>query len=79
VTHYFGRINVAALTIAKSLYVGDTVHILGHTTDLRQKILSMQIEHESVEEAHPGQDVAFKVDRRVRPGDKVFKIAEEGE
>lgn len=77
VTHYFGKINVAAITLIDKLQVGDTIHILGHTTDLRQKIKSMEINHEAVEEAAPGQDVAFKVSRRVRPGDRVFKITEE--
>jgi putative protease len=77
VTHYFSQISVAALVLTGTLRIGDTVHILGHTTDLKQKIVSMQIEHEPVDEAGPGQDVAFKVDRRVRSGDKVFKIVEE--
>ena len=76
VTHYFGKINVAALSITETLNVGDTVHILGHTTDIKQKIDSMQIEHESVDQAEPGQDLAVKVDRRVRAGDKVFKIGQ---
>jgi putative protease len=75
VTHYFGRISVAALALTDTISTGDTVHILGHTTDLKQKISSMQIEHDPVDEAGPGQDVALKVDRKVRRGDKVYKIA----
>jgi putative protease len=79
VTHFYSRVSVAVLVLTDKLSVGDTVHILGRTTDLRQKIHSLQIEHESVEEAGPGQDVALKVDRRVRTGDTVYKIAETDE
>ena len=79
VTHFYSHVSVAVLLLTDQLRVSHTVHILGHTTDLRQKVNSLQIEHDSVEEAGPGQDVALKVDRRVRPGDTVYKIAEAGE
>ena len=79
VTHFYSQISVAVLVLTDKLSVGDTVHILGHTTDVRQKVHSLQIEHDSVEEAGPGQDVALKVDRRVRRGDTVYKIAEADE
>ena len=45
VTHYYKKINVAVLIIEDELKVGDTIHILGHTTDFAQKVISMQIEH----------------------------------
>ena len=76
VTHFYNRISVAVLDLAETIRLGDEVHILGHTTDFRQQITSLQIEHQSVEEAGPGQDVAMLVEERVRNGDKVFKIAE---
>jgi hypothetical protein len=33
----------------------------------------MQIEHEQVNEAKPGDDIGLKVIERVRKGDEVFK------
>ncbi len=77
VTHFFDKIGVAVLALTDTLRVGDTVHILGHSTDFHQKITSLQIEHQAVEEAGPGQDVATKVSQRVRPRDAVFKITGE--
>lgn len=53
------------------------MHILGHSTDFRQQVTSLQIEHQPVSEAGPGQDVAMQVERRVRPRDKVFKLTGE--
>lgn len=77
ITHYFNQINVAVIYLRDAIQLGDTVHILGRTTDFRQEVTSMQIEHEAIEEAGPGQEIAIKVARRVRRGDKVFKLTSE--
>ncbi|MFO7689120.1 MAG: hypothetical protein R6W83_00960 [Cryobacterium sp.] len=77
VTHYYGRLGVAVLDLTDSIHLGDVVHIFGGTTDLRQVVRSLQIEHQAVEEVGPGQEVALKVDRRVRPRDRVFRLDEE--
>lgn len=75
VQHYFDNVSVAALKIEKGgLKVGDTIHIKGHTTDFTQKIVSMQIEHDKVEEVKKGDDVGIKVKDRVREHDDVFKV-----
>ncbi len=77
IEHYFGHIGVAAIKIKKgSLKVNDTVRIKGHTTDFTQQIDSMQIEHESVQEAKKGADIGIKVKEKVRVGDVVFKVVE---
>ena len=77
VTHYFGNISVAVIVLSDIMQVGDTVHFLGRSTDFRQTVTSLQIEHEGVHEVGAGQEVAMKVIRRVRPRDKVFKLTEE--
>lgn len=77
VTHYFNKIGVAVLDLGADLKLGDWVHFLGHSTDFEQRVNSMQIEHENIEAAEAGDDVAVKVIDRVRPGDGVFRVAEE--
>ena len=77
ITHYFDHLNVAALTLTEPLRVGDTIHILGHSTDFQQKVTSLQIEHKSVDEAKPGDDVGMKVIQKVHAHDKVFKLTNE--
>jgi hypothetical protein len=77
VTHFYNRIGVAVLDLTESLQVGDQVHFLGRSTDFHQKVESMQIEHEVISEAGAGQEVAVKVERRVRRHDKVFMITDE--
>ena len=76
VSKYFGQISVAAIEItAGKISVGDTIHIKGHTTDTNEKIKSLQIEHNDVENAKKGDSIGIKVTEKVRRKDKVFKIS----
>jgi translation elongation factor EF-1alpha len=73
VTHYFGHLSVAAVSLTEPLAVGDRIHIRGHTTDLVQDVGSMEVDHASVEQAGPGDDVALKVDDHVREHDQIYR------
>ena len=75
VTHFFSKINVAIIELKAVLSVGDTIAIKGPTTDFEQRIESMQIEHENVQRAEPGQSIGLKVMQRVRETDMVYKKA----
>jgi translation elongation factor EF-1alpha len=75
VLDYFAKIGVLAFRVEEEgLKVGDTIHIKGHTTDLTEKVASMQIDLNPVEEAKVGDDVGIKVKDRVRKGDAVYKV-----
>ncbi|MBU4176099.1 MAG: translation elongation factor-like protein [Actinobacteria bacterium] len=76
VSHYFNHINVAALELTGELAVGDTIHIKGHTSDFTEIVDSMQIEHDSVEKAGPGDSVGIKVEERAHEHDIVYKVTE---
>lgn len=80
ITHYFAKIGVGVLEITNGeLKVGDTIHIKGHTTELYQKVQSMQVEHKPVESARAGEEVGLKVEGPVRENDIVYKITGEEE
>ena len=73
VRDYFRKVEVAAIEVAAGgLKVGDILRIKGHTTDLVQRIDSMQVNHQEVVEAGPGDLVGIKVSDRVREQDLVF-------
>ncbi|MBS3095403.1 translation elongation factor-like protein [Candidatus Woesearchaeota archaeon] len=74
VAQYFSKAGVAAIELTGSIKVGDNIHIKGHTTDLTQTVSSMQIDKNVVKEASGGDAVGIKVNDRVRPGDKVYKL-----
>jgi putative protease len=73
VTHYFSHLSVAAVSLSKAMAVGDRIHIVGHTTDHEQTVESMEVEHEKVESAGPGDDVALAVTDHVREHDQIFR------
>jgi putative protease len=74
VIHYFTKIGVGVIELSDELKVGDRISIEGMTTNLQQAVDSMQIEHENVQSAGPGQSIGMKVEQRVRQGDLVYKL-----
>ena len=75
VTHYYGELSVAAVRIESgTLRLGDTIHVVGHTSDFRQRVESMQIEHESASEVGAGQEIGLKVTAHAREHDVVYKV-----
>ena len=77
VTHYFNHLNVAVLKLTDGLKLGDTIHILGHVTDITEKVASMQVNHQPVVSVKPGDDVALRVEEPVREHDVVYRVVEE--
>ena len=75
VTHYYSHLHVAAIEITDdALHVGDTIHIQGHTSDFRQTVDSMELEHERVDVAKPGQNVGIGVTGHAREHDTVYRV-----
>ena len=74
VTHYYDRISVAVLELSGELKVGETIHIHGRLTDFSQRVGSMEIEHQKIETATPGAEIALKVLEPVREGDAIFLV-----
>ncbi len=74
VVHFYSKIGVAIIQLDSELKVGDRIAIVGSTTDIDQIVKSMQVEHQSIEEARPGDLVGLKVKDRVRETDTVFKL-----
>ena len=77
ITHYFPKPEVGVIKLASELRVGDTVRFEGNTTDFEQQVSSLQVEHEQVESAAAGSEVAIKVTSRVRAGDEVYRVSPE--
>lgn len=74
VEDFFGHVGVIALTLEKPLAVGDTIRVKGHTTDIIQKVESIQIEHASVGTAGRKDAIGIRIVDKARKGDAVYKI-----
>jgi len=74
VTHYYGHLSVAAVKLEVALSVGQTIRVIGHTSDFRQRVDSMQIEHASVTEAIGGDEIGLRVTQHAREHDVVYRV-----
>lgn len=76
VVHVFDKIMVAVLRLTKGIRQGDRLHFLGRQTDFEEEITSMQVEHQAVDKAAAGSEVAVKLTQPVRRGDAVYLLKE---
>lgn len=74
VSHYFGHVGVMAVDLTEDVHLGDLLHIKGHSEDFTLIVDSLQIEHEPVLQALPGDSVGIRVAKKVHPGDTVFRV-----
>jgi putative protease len=76
VTHYYNHLHVAGVAITNGdLHKGDTIHVKGNTSDFEQKVESMQIDHEAVEVAKPGDEIGLTVNEYAREHDTVYMVS----
>lgn len=74
---YYARIGVAVLDLADGdLRIGDQIRVHGETTDFTQTVESLEVEHQPLEQAQRGTQVALKVRERVRRRDQVSRLRE---
>jgi hypothetical protein len=77
VTHYFTHLSVASVWLESgTLSVGDMVRISGHTSEFRQRVESIQVEHQDATEVTAGQEFGLKVNEHAREHDVVYKVIE---
>jgi translation elongation factor EF-Tu-like GTPase len=78
VTHFFKGPSVAVVRVTDdALAVGDEIRFVGHTSDFTERVTSMEVDHQKVERATAGQEVAIQVVSRARPHDQVLKVVPE--
>ena len=76
VTHYYSHPSVVGMHLEPGarLRVGDVIHIRGHTTDFKQRVELLEVNHASVSEVGPNDDFGLKVVDHAREHDAVFKV-----
>lgn len=75
ITHYFPHVKAAAVMLLKDgLKVGDSIYLKGHTTDFKEEVKSIQLDHVSIQEGKKGQEIGLLVKSRVRQGDSVYRL-----
>ena len=76
VTHFYSHLGVAVVKLERGhLRVGETIHVKGHTSDFRQRVESLELEHQKIPMATAGQECGLSVIQHAREGDEVYKVA----
>jgi len=74
ITNYFSKIGVAVVELTGTIELGDEIRVVGGDREFTQTVESMQIEHEPIERAEAGQEVAIKLEQKARANDLVYKL-----
>ncbi|MHA2253165.1 MAG: translation elongation factor-like protein [Candidatus Kariarchaeaceae archaeon] len=74
IMNYYQKINVAVIELSEDLDLNEYVEFVGAHTNFQQKAESMQIDNKPIDKASSGEQIAMKVDDRVRINDLVYKI-----
>jgi len=76
VTHYYNHLGVAIIQLETgTLRSGETVHIKGHTSDFRQMVGSMEVNHAHVDTVQAGSSFGLRVNEHAREHDLVYSVA----
>lgn len=73
VKHYFNKAGVMVIDLKGDLSVGDTIKIKRGEDEFEQEVISMQIDHEDVQSASKGREVAIKAKEKTREGHQVYR------
>jgi putative protease len=76
IEHFYSKAGVAIVLVSAPIKKGDKLLIRGSTTNLQQRVESMEVEHKQMNEAQAGEKIGLKVTGRVRENDIVYKVAE---
>ena len=73
VVHFYDKIAVAIIDLGKGgLKVGDEIKFKRGDQEFSQKIESLQVEHQEVEQVKKGDSFGLKVSKPTKPGTLVF-------
>lgn len=75
VIHYYTQIRVGIIRIEKgTLCVGDVIYVQGATTRFKQKVASIEYNHQRVKQVGPGYEIGVRLGAPVREGDDVYVL-----
>jgi len=72
VTHFYGNIGVAIITLSGKLSKGDKVKFESNGKEFEQVIDSMQADHKDIDSAKKGDVIGIKVEEKIGEGAEVF-------
>lgn len=73
IRHYYGHAHVGVIELTDGeIDLGNIIHVKGVHTDFRQRVESLQLDHQNIEHAGKGNRVGVQLNEKVRENDKVY-------
>ncbi len=74
VTHYYDKIGVLVVKLTDKVSVGDRIKVRRGDEEFEETIESMQVEHENIDKAKKGDEIAIKISQPTKEGAIVYKV-----
>jgi len=74
VTHFYDKIGVMVVKLTDKIAVGDAIKIKRGDEEIEETIESMQVEHENIEKAKKGDEIAIKISGKTKEGAVVYRM-----
>lgn len=74
VTHFYDKIGVLVVKLTDKIAVGDRIKVKRGDEEFEETIESMQIEHENIDKAKKGDEIAIKVSGKTKEGAVVYRV-----
>jgi len=74
VTHFYDKIGVMVVKLTDKVSVGDKIKVKRGDEEFEETIESMQVEHENIDKAKKGDEIAIKVGSPTKEGAIVYKV-----
>lgn len=74
VIHWYDKIGVAVVRLSNSLRVGDEIKVRRGEEEFDDTVATMEVNHENVESAKKGEEVAIKLSHKTKEGAMVFVV-----
>ncbi|MFH1769816.1 MAG: hypothetical protein ABH833_04090 [Parcubacteria group bacterium] len=72
VTHWYDKLGVAVLKLTANLNKGDAIKVVRGDAEFEDTVSSMQVDHEDVESAKKGDEVALKLSQKAKQGSEIY-------
>ncbi len=73
VTHFYDRIGVMVIKLSDKVAVGDKIKVKRGDEEFEEMVDSMQINHENIQSAKKGDEIAIKVAGKTKEGAMVYR------
>ncbi len=75
VTNYYPKLKVVAIKLIKELNENDKIEFIGKSVGFyKTKVNNMRLEDKEIKKAKKGDEISFKLDKKLKQGNQVFLI-----